>query len=65
MNRQDEEALKKRFGELAARAWQSGRAVYTDFLDAAEQDLLLRLPGAALACPYSLFGGTAKREVGW
>ena len=62
MNRQDEEALKKRFGELAARAWQSGRAVYTDFLDAAEQDLLLRLPGAALACPYSLFGGTAGAE---
>lgn len=60
--RGDDALLKNRLRELAARAQRSGRPQYSDFLDLAEQDMLLRLPTRELACAYTLYGGVAGAE---
>ncbi len=52
--------LKKRFVELSARAESGGYAVYSDFLNLAEQDVL-----SEMHLPVELVGGydTAERRI--
>jgi RNA-binding protein YlmH len=49
--------LKKRFLELAGRAFSQQRYAYSEFLTLAEQDVLLRLKFEAGSAPFTLFGG--------
>ncbi|MBQ9535778.1 MAG: hypothetical protein IJU78_08045 [Clostridia bacterium] len=58
----DGAALGKRLSELAERADRQGRAICSEFLDLAEQDVLLRL---RLRVPHVLYGGceAAERRV--
>lgn len=50
----EELQLKKRFCELAERAYKNGAYTSTEFLSPAEQSLL---KSSAVGVPYSLFGG--------
>jgi len=52
----DVELLKRRFAELARRALNQQRYTYSEFLDLAEQDSLLRMKCADSA-PFSMLGG--------
>lgn len=54
-----EERLKKRFAELSERAEAYGRPVWSEFLTAAEQDVLLKM---RLPSPVTLDGGYAAAE---
>lgn len=49
--------LRKRMEELAARAARRGIYTYTEFLNLAEQDLLVSKPLPAGSAPYRLWGG--------
>lgn len=57
----DNEALKKRFSELARRADERGSLVFSGFLALNEQAALMQA-ARTLAAPYSLFGGAAGCE---
>jgi len=61
----DTELLKKRFTELARRAFSQQRYMYSEFLTLAEQDALLGMRFDAASAPVSLDGGvdTAERKL--
>lgn len=53
-----DEILKKRFSELSSRAFSQNTYMYTDFLSAAEQSLLMSTEKSG----YSFFGGYPEAE---
>ena len=53
----ERELLKKRFLELASRAYHSGIFTFTDFLGLAEQSAFSEIKREIGNIPYSLFGG--------
>lgn len=55
---QDEILLKKRFLELAEKAYNRGSYTFTNFLGLAEQDVFARLRREISHVPYTAFGGT-------
>lgn len=55
----EELQFKKRFGELAERAYKNGAYTSTEFLSPAEQSLL---KSSAAGAPYKLFGGYDSAE---
>lgn len=59
---QNSQEQKKRWVELARRAYDRGCYTYTEFLSPMEQSELLSLPPAALASPCRLWGGTEQAE---
>lgn len=54
--------LKKRFQELARRAFSQQRYTYTEFLSLAEQDALLTLRLEAGSAAFALYGGFEAAE---
>lgn len=57
-----EQQLRKRMEELAARSANRGIYTYTEFLNLAEQDLLVRTPLPVGSAGYQLWGGFADAE---
>jgi len=58
-----EEALfRKRFCELADKAYNNGRYLFTSFLSAAELDIYYRMERELSYVPITMFGGTADCE---
>lgn len=59
---ENDNLLKNRLAELAARAYNRGIWVYSEFLTLAEQDILLRTRPET---PFTLFGGlpTSERKI--
>ena len=53
---------EKRFYELAKRAASRGCCTNTEFLDQAQQGILLSLPGGSLASGFQLLGGYEHAE---
>ncbi len=62
MEADEEELLKKRFLETAARAGRQGICLYTDFLDLAQLDVLARVSSGFQGVPVSLWGGNPACE---
>lgn len=58
----EEELLKKRFIELAERAYQSGCYTYTGFLGLSELALFYKVAPEVSHAGYALFGGTPSAE---
>lgn len=58
----DEQLAKKRFVELAHRAYGQQKYTYTEFLTLDEQDLLHRMAFDINAAPFTLFGGSEDTE---
>ena len=56
------ELLKKRFSELANRAYNSGIFTFTDFLGLAELSLFEEIKPQLKGIKYTLFGGHAACE---
>ena len=56
------EQLKKRFLDLAERAYSQGRFAFTGFLSLAEQDALQEAMGKNALCPFALWGGNEDCE---
>lgn len=59
---QDENLLKKRFSELAEKAYGRGSYTFTNFLGLAEQDVFARLRRELSHVPYTAFGGCGGCE---
>lgn len=57
-----EQQLRRRMEELAIRAQQRGSYTYTEFLNLAEQDLLVSKVLPTGSAPYRLWGGFASAE---
>ena len=58
----DTELLKKRFAELANRAYNSGIFTFTDFLGLAEQSAFAKVKRSLGNIPYTEFGGAEGCE---
>lgn len=58
----DAELLKKRFAELANKAYGSGIYLFTDFLGLAEQACFNEARASFKVVPYSAFGGAEGAE---
>ena len=58
----DVELLKKRFIELANRAYNSGVYTFTDFLGLAEQSAFSEIKKELRGIPYTAFGGAVGAE---
>ncbi len=56
------EQLKKRFQELAEKAFRQNVFAFTGFLSLAEQDALLEAMGRNPVCPFTLWGGKEDCE---
>jgi RNA-binding protein YlmH len=61
----DEQLTKKRFQELASRAYAQQRYTSSEFLTLAEQDILYKTSFDRNAAPFALFGGYdgAERQI--
>jgi RNA-binding protein YlmH len=61
----DEQLTKKRFLELAHRAYAKQSYTYTEFLTLAEQDILFRIGFDQILAPFTLSGGidNAERQI--
>lgn len=59
---ENEKILINRYIELASRAAGCGIFTNSEFLSAAEQNTLSRLPAQSLAAPYAFYGGYAAAE---
>lgn len=57
-----EDALKKRFEELAGRAWNQGGYTFTNFLDLPSLSVFHRAIPSLPPVPYTLFGGAEGCE---
>lgn len=58
----DDALLRKRFLELAEKAYSRGTYTFTNFLNLAEQDVLSRLERDIAHVPHSAFGGCSGCE---
>ncbi|HKM04021.1 MAG TPA: YlmH/Sll1252 family protein [Lachnospiraceae bacterium] len=58
----EEEMLKKRFVELAEKAYQNSQFVFTSFMNVMEISLFHEAARDFLFVPYELFGGKADSE---
>ena len=58
----DRELLRKRFSELANKAYNSGIYLFTDFLGLSEQAVFNEAKAAFRSLPYTAFGGVAGAE---
>ena len=56
------ELLRKRFSELAHKAYNSGIYTFTDFLGLAEQAVFNEAKPAFYGIPYTFFGGVSDAE---
>ena len=56
------ELLKKRFTELANRAYNSGVFTFTSFLGLAEQSAFAEIKRSLGSIPYTAFGGAQGCE---
>ncbi|MCE5195529.1 MAG: YlmH/Sll1252 family protein [Negativicutes bacterium] len=59
---EDDTLLMKRFTELAHRAFRRDTGLYTDFLNRAEQEVLLRTAFDQNSAAFTLMGGYAAAE---